>query len=86
MLADFGTQLILFMFFGSWARNPAEKAFWIVSVAITFIAILATANREPRASGVGHASGACSSGTIGPARIALLVTARPLRSSSPIRY
>ena len=46
MLADFGTQLILFMvLFATWARNPMEKAFWTVSVATSFIAILATANR-----------------------------------------
>lgn len=46
MLADFGTQLILFMvYFAILARNPMEKTFWLMSVATTFIAILATANR-----------------------------------------
>ncbi|HEU4929584.1 MAG TPA: O-antigen ligase family protein [Candidatus Krumholzibacteria bacterium] len=46
MLADFGTQLVLFMaYFGIIARNPMEKVFWMGSVATTLIAILATANR-----------------------------------------
>ncbi len=46
MLADFGTQLILFMvYFAVLARNPIEKAFWIASVGTTFTAIMATANR-----------------------------------------
>lgn len=76
MLADFGTQLILFMIlFGVWARNPMEKVFWVVSVATTLIAILATANR-------GATSGLVLGmflalvffrRRLGPARIALLV-------------
>jgi hypothetical protein len=46
MLADYGTQLILFMlFFALRARNPAEKAFWSVAQVTTLIAIMATANR-----------------------------------------
>ncbi|MCI0450959.1 MAG: O-antigen ligase family protein [Candidatus Latescibacteria bacterium] len=46
MLADFGTQLILFMvYFAVLARNPMEKAFWIAAVGTTFTAIMATANR-----------------------------------------
>ncbi len=46
MLADFGTQLILFMvYFAILARNPMEKVLWMGSVATTLIAILATANR-----------------------------------------
>jgi hypothetical protein len=46
MLADFGTQMILFMvFFGVLARNPMEKVFWILGVVTTILAILATANR-----------------------------------------
>ena len=46
MLGDFGTQLVLFMvYFGTIARNPMEKVFWIGSVATTLVAILATANR-----------------------------------------
>ena len=46
MLADFGTQLILFMvYFAILAKNPMEKMFWFGSVATTIIAILATANR-----------------------------------------
>ncbi len=46
MLADFGTQLILFMvFYALRARNPMEKTFWLASIATTFTAILATANR-----------------------------------------
>jgi hypothetical protein len=46
MLADFGTQLILFMvYFAILAKNPMEKIFWFGSVATTIIAILATANR-----------------------------------------
>ncbi len=46
MLADFGTQLILFMvFYFLRARNPAEKSFWLVAVGTTLVAILATANR-----------------------------------------
>ncbi len=46
MLADFGTQLILFMvYFAILARNPMEKVFWFGSVVTTFVAILATANR-----------------------------------------
>lgn len=76
MLADFGTQLILFMIcFGLWARNPVEKSFWLLSVATTLIAILATANR-------GATSGLVLGlllalvyfrRRLGPARIALLV-------------
>jgi hypothetical protein len=46
MLADFGTQLILFMvFFFLRARNPAEKTFWAISVLTTIAAVMATANR-----------------------------------------
>jgi len=46
MLADFGTQMILFMaFYARRAVNPVPKLFWIVSAVTTFIAILATANR-----------------------------------------
>ncbi len=46
MLADFGTQLILFMvYFALLARNPREKVFWLATVATTFVAIMATANR-----------------------------------------
>jgi O-Antigen ligase len=46
MLADFGTQLILFMvYFGVLARNPMEKTFWALGTATTVVAILATANR-----------------------------------------
>ncbi len=46
MLSDFGTQLLLFMvFFFLRARNPAEKAFWLVASSTTVLAILATANR-----------------------------------------
>jgi O-antigen ligase len=46
MLADFGTQLILFMvFFALRARNPAEKAFWFLSAGMTFTAIMSTGNR-----------------------------------------
>jgi len=46
MLADFGTQLILFMvFYAIRARNPAEKTAWILATAMTVVAILATANR-----------------------------------------
>jgi hypothetical protein len=46
MLADFGTQLILFMvYFALLARNPMEKVLWLGSVATTFIAVMATANR-----------------------------------------
>jgi len=46
MLADFGTQLILFMvFFFLRSRNPAEKFFWLLSVFTTIFAILTTANR-----------------------------------------
>lgn len=46
MLADFGTQLILFMvYFAVLARNPIERTFWFLSAATTFTAIMATANR-----------------------------------------
>jgi hypothetical protein len=46
MLADFGTQLILFMvFYALRERNPAEKAFWWVCAATTFTAIMSTGNR-----------------------------------------
>ena len=46
MLADYGTQLMLFMvFFFLRARNPAEKSFWLVAVGTTVMAVLATANR-----------------------------------------
>lgn len=46
MLADFGTQLILFMvYYAILAKNPMEKTFWFLSIGTTFIAILATANR-----------------------------------------
>jgi len=46
MLADYGTQLVLFMaYFAIKSRNPAEKGFWAGTIGMTFIAILATANR-----------------------------------------
>lgn len=46
MLADFGTQLILFMvYFAIRSRNPAEKFFWLGCTGMALIAILATANR-----------------------------------------
>lgn len=46
MLADFGTQIFLFMvFYVLRAKNPAEKVFWLLVAAMTVVAILATANR-----------------------------------------
>ena len=46
MLADYGTQLILFMVFFAWReRNPAEKAFWALCAAVTFTAVMSTGNR-----------------------------------------
>ncbi|MCH7548133.1 MAG: O-antigen ligase family protein [Candidatus Krumholzibacteriota bacterium] len=46
MLADYGTQIILFMiYFTVRTRNPLTRAIWIVTVATTFVAIMATANR-----------------------------------------
>jgi O-antigen ligase len=46
MVGDFGTQLLLFMvFYFLRARNPAEKAFWFLTVGTTVIAVMATANR-----------------------------------------
>ncbi|HEX5132977.1 MAG TPA: O-antigen ligase family protein [Candidatus Krumholzibacteria bacterium] len=76
MLADFGTQLILFMaFFFLRARNPAEKAFWLAAVGTTVVAILATANRGATA---GLLVGLLFAlvyfrRAIGPARLVLLV-------------
>lgn len=76
MLADFGTQLLLFMvFFFLRARNPAERFFWVVSVGTTVIAVLATANRGATA---GLLVGLALAlyyfrRTIGAARLVLLV-------------
>jgi hypothetical protein len=45
-LADFGAQVVcLFGFFAWRARNPAEKAFWLLATAVTLIAVLSTGNR-----------------------------------------
>ena len=77
MLADYGTQLLLFMvFFFLRARNPAEKAFWAVSVGTTIIAVLATANRGATAGLLLAFALALVyfRRTIGAARLVLMVT------------
>jgi O-antigen ligase len=45
-LADFGAQVVcLFAYFAWRAKNPAEKAFWALAVAVTLIAVMSTGNR-----------------------------------------
>jgi len=46
MLADFGTQIFMFMvFFIIRARNPVARVMWAIMTVVTLVAILATANR-----------------------------------------